>query len=197
MKFREAVTNFWYYHKWKVLVGLFVVLSVICLSVMTAGDRKPDYYAVVVTTAKFSDADKSIICEKLGEAAGDLNGDGECWAGCQFIVLPDLAGGAVDQQAYTVLQASLLSRRYELYLFSEDIVAGGKFDEFLSDSVSTAVGAEGKYLPLPSDAFSAACAKAGLHMTMRGSAADSQDTSQYDIAISVAKYFGLAGESEK
>lgn len=196
MKFFSRVSNFWYHHKWKVIISAFLIFSFAYLSLASLSDHKADFYGVVVTTRVFAEEDKEIICKKLGEAVGDLNGDGEAWATCQFIVLPDLAGGHVDQQAYTVLQTSLLSRRYELFLFSDDIVATGKFDEFLTDHINKSANEEGKFLPLPDDAFSLPAAEAGLHIAMRLDADAMEDPDAfYSVAISVAEYFGLKEDS--
>lgn len=192
MKFSSRIANFWYYHKWKVIFSLFLITSFVYLSIASVSEHKADFYGVVVTTKSFAEEDKELICKKLGEAAGDLNGDGELWATCQFIILPDLAGGNVDQQAYQVLQAALLSRRYELFLFSDDIVATGNFDEFLTDHINKSAGKEGKFLPLPQDAISAPATEAGLHIAMRLDANASKDPdSFYSVAIKVAEYFGL------
>ena len=191
MKFSSRIANFWYYHKWKVLISAFLILSFVYLSIASISDHKADFYGVVVTTRAFAEEDKEIICDKLGEIVGDLNGDGDAWATCQFIVLPDIIGGRVDQQAYTVLQTSLLSRRYELFLFSEDIVATGKFDEFLTDHINKSVNVEGKFLPLPDDAFSLPAAEAGLHIAMRLDADAQEDPDAfYSVALAVAEYFG-------
>jgi len=197
MKFSSRISNFWYYHKWKVIISVFLIFSFVYLSIASVSDHKADFYGVVVTTRAFAEEDKEIICNKLGEAVGDLNGDGDAWATCQFIVLPDIIGGRVDQQAYTVLQTSLLSRRYELFLFSEDIVATGKFVEFLTDHINKSVDVDGKFLPLPDDAFSLPAAEAGLHIAMRldADALENPDAF-YSVALSVAEYFGLKEEAK-
>lgn len=195
MSFRSKLDNFWYYHKWKVLIGGAVLFCVIYLSIAGMSDRKADFYAVVVTTDHLAEEDKYAVCEGLGKAAGDRNGDGEYWASCQFVVLADLVGGPVDQEAYIVLQTALVSRRYEAFIFSGDIAQSGRFDEYLTDHVAQGAGLSGKYVPIPDDAFSKLCARMDLQLTMRAMGEEQADEQEFfAVADAIAAYYTTEGK---
>lgn len=189
MTFLQWLDNLWYHYKWPIIIGAFLIVCVTCVTVASSSGRKADYYGVVLTTGIFAEEDKEIICERLGEAMGDRNGDGECFVACQFLALPDLVGGSTDTTAYNVLLTSLRSDRYPVFLVSESIRADGRFDEYFTDAVAKALGEEGPYVSLPAGALGDAADRAELSLACH----HASDPGFYESAIRAAR--ALRGEA--
>lgn len=73
---KKFLENFWYYHKWKLLVGIMILLAVINTVSAFVTTDKPDYTIGVVTAGEVPEE----LCQCLSEAFSgvlpDTNGDG-------------------------------------------------------------------------------------------------------------------------
>ena len=178
---RSRIENFWYYHKWAVLIGGLCLIAVVYLTVGTLTARKGDVFGVVVTTSELSEVEKVDFCKKVGEAVGDRNGDGDAWALLQFIVLADLAGGEVRDSAYNVLLAALASDRYEVFFLADDVIATARFDGYFVADLSNEVRMFGPYAPVRADALKAE-ARYKLSLCAHRMETDAQYTAARDCA---------------
>ncbi len=197
MTFREKLENFWYYHKTAVIVLAVVALAAGWLTYFTATRTRGDTFGVVVTAKGVTEEEKEAICALLGEAVGDLNGDGVCWVACQFLTLRDLGGGAIDSQAYVAFRGALSSERYEIYLLSERVTQIDGLADYFSDRLCAAEGAPGKFLALPDGVISLQSGEK-LYITARGKGlSERSDEEFYENALRAAHALMQAGSTEK
>lgn len=68
--------NFWYYHKFHLLIGLILAALVFSFVYEMTTKEEPDYQIGVLTETKFSDEAAVVLERKLAQYGEDLNGDG-------------------------------------------------------------------------------------------------------------------------
>lgn len=68
--------NFWYYHKFHLLIGLIVIALIYSFVYELTTKEEPDYQIGVLTETKFSDEAAAVLEQKIARYGEDLNGDG-------------------------------------------------------------------------------------------------------------------------
>ena len=77
LTFTERVENFWYYHKWAVIITAFLIVT-FSVAVKQCADReKFDTEFVLFSYNTFTGAEMDAIEDEYEKYAEDLNGDGE------------------------------------------------------------------------------------------------------------------------
>lgn len=74
--FQIKLKNFWYYHKYHVLIAV-IALGIAVYSFVPSAGTKADYHIGVVTDILCPEDRLSKIETRLSAAAGDVNGDGK------------------------------------------------------------------------------------------------------------------------
>lgn len=75
----EARRNWWYYHKWHVLIGI-VLLAIACdltISALGIGKTAPDCQIAYIGSSPLPEDTLSALEAALSPVCGDLNGDGK------------------------------------------------------------------------------------------------------------------------
>jgi len=62
--------NFWYHHKWKVIVAAIGIFAVVICMVSMFQHREPDYYFCYAGSGEFTSAQKSAIVSSLARESG-------------------------------------------------------------------------------------------------------------------------------
>ncbi len=75
---REKLSNFWFYHKWKVIVALFaLILTVVCVS-QSCSAQKDDIIIMYAGPVYISSEDQAAMSDAISTVLpDDFNGDGE------------------------------------------------------------------------------------------------------------------------
>lgn len=68
--------NFWYYHKFHVLIAVLIVLLLIFLVRDLTEKHEPDYQIGILTETQLPEEVRSVLEQKLAAYGEDLNGDG-------------------------------------------------------------------------------------------------------------------------
>lgn len=79
-KFREFIENFWYYNKYKVLVGILVLIVVINTVSQLRSRENPDITVDLVSQSADADLLGAQLLQLLSGAAEDINADGQAVA---------------------------------------------------------------------------------------------------------------------
>lgn len=74
---KEKRQNFWYYHKWHVLIGAFVAILLAFIVYDTVSKVEPDYTVGLVTEYQMTEGQLQKLESNLQLAAKDRNGDGK------------------------------------------------------------------------------------------------------------------------
>ncbi len=101
----EKRKNWWHYHKWQVLLGLVLLVSIISIvwHALGLGETLPDYRIAYVGTDPLPDDTVSAIETAFASLGEDLNGDGKV-----SVLLTQYAGGQ-DAEAVYAAGMSLMS----------------------------------------------------------------------------------------
>ena len=78
--FFKKFDNFWYHHKWKVIIIGFIVITVLVCSVQMCSREEPDAYIMYAGPYKFGQTDTRSFESAFGEIVTDRNGDGKAYA---------------------------------------------------------------------------------------------------------------------
>lgn len=73
---KQKWDNFWYYHKWHVIVGSIVLALGLFLLYDMTHVVQPDYQVAVLTERQYGEQELAPLKAKLESYANDLNGDG-------------------------------------------------------------------------------------------------------------------------
>lgn len=92
---RKKVDNFWYYYKFHVLIGAFLLFMAVVFIKDMLSKVDYDYNIAFVTDYMIADEDSQALQSYFEANAEDLNGDGEVHVQIQNYVLP-----AEDAQGY-------------------------------------------------------------------------------------------------
>jgi hypothetical protein len=80
--------NFWYYNKWRVIFGLFVVLVAVWSIVTSVTSEKADFTIGLLSEKTYSDSTLDALCTEMEKYGKDLNGDGKVVVQVAQFVLP-------------------------------------------------------------------------------------------------------------
>lgn len=118
---REKWANFWYHHKWKVILGAVLLLTLAVLLGQSLTRVQPDYVICMVTAQGVSvDSDQRV--EELLEAyADDRNGDGRVRV--EVICLNVESGAEAVSNQQTVL-AHLMARDVDAWAITPSYYTG-------------------------------------------------------------------------
>lgn len=68
--------NFWFYHKWHVIIGAAILLVTGILIGQAVSRPNPDYRLAIATDSYIPDSAVELLEQELGKVGKDLNGDG-------------------------------------------------------------------------------------------------------------------------
>ncbi|MGN0399629.1 MAG: hypothetical protein ACI4EO_05840 [Blautia sp.] len=97
---RKKMDNFWYYYKFHVLIGAFVLFMIIIFVRDMLEKVDYDYEVAFVTDYMMADEEISAFRQVLEKNAEDLNGDGEIHVAIMNYTLPDENQEGYDIQAF-------------------------------------------------------------------------------------------------
>ncbi len=117
---KEKAANWWYYHKWYVLLGVFLLGIVLSIGyhMLGIGEVEPDYSVAYVGTSYLPEQTVAALENALSALAPDSNKDGRTVVRVQQYV--ELGGGQSGDASYTYAStAALLAdlERGESYFF--------------------------------------------------------------------------------
>ena len=75
-KIKSFIDNFWYYNKYKVLIGILVLIVIINTVSELKDTEDPDFHVNILSESKETDALGVSLAEKLDALLPDRNGDG-------------------------------------------------------------------------------------------------------------------------
>lgn len=120
---KQKISNFWYYNKWKVLLGAFFAWLLISFLIDMITKVDYDYSVAIVSETVFFDSELAALQEQLEEHAKDLNGNGEVDVQVMAYSLPQ--GETVDPQTVASGKTQLLADMQEgysmIFLYSDTI----------------------------------------------------------------------------
>lgn len=73
----QKLQNFWYYNKWFLLIGVFLIIMLTITISQCASRENFDYQIVLFSYDTYMPAETEVIKRELSEYGEDLNGDGE------------------------------------------------------------------------------------------------------------------------
>lgn len=116
--------NFWYYYKYHVLAGVFVLVCIIIFAKDMMAKIDYDYCVSIVGNHAVPEEDKAALQKWFEERAEDLNEDGEVHVQVADYFLPGEDAAGFDPQMYAASQTKLTVDLKEgtsmLYFLSED-----------------------------------------------------------------------------
>lgn len=116
--------NFWYYYKYHVLAGVFVLVCIIVFAKDMMAKIDYDYCVSLVGNYAVPEEDKAALQKWFEERAEDLNEDGEIHVQIADYFLPGEDDAGFDPQMYAASQTKLTVDLQEgtsmIYFLSED-----------------------------------------------------------------------------
>ena len=100
--------NFWYYYKYHVLAGAFVLFCVIVFVKDMMAKVDYDYCISVIGNYPVQEEDTQVLQDWFEEHAEDLNGDGEIHVQIADYYLPQEGEAGYDPQIYAASQTKLM-----------------------------------------------------------------------------------------
>ena len=100
--------NFWYYYKYHVLAGAFVLFCVIVFVKDMIAKVDYDYCISVIGNYPVQEEDTQVLQDWFEEHAEDLNGDGEVHVQIADYYLPPEGEAGYDPQIYAASQTKLM-----------------------------------------------------------------------------------------
>lgn len=84
--FLSKLDNFWYYHKWKVIIGIFLLVTFGVLIAQSIGKTEPDLMILIAGNDQVSVPEQQELAGVIAERymPGDLNKVGESLMGMRF-----------------------------------------------------------------------------------------------------------------
>ncbi len=73
----KRLDNFWYYNKWKVIIGVFFAVVLIVCSLQMCSNSEHDITVMYAGPYKFGQTDKLNFKSAFAEISPDFNGDGQ------------------------------------------------------------------------------------------------------------------------
>lgn len=118
---REWLANFWYHHKWKVIIGAVLLLTLAVLFGQSLTRVEPDYLICMVTTQGVSIESDQRLEEVLAAYANDRNGDGKVRVEITCLNVESGTEAVSNQQ--TVL-AHLMARDVDVWAIAPSYYTG-------------------------------------------------------------------------
>lgn len=154
MDMLSKLKNFWFYHKWHLLIGLAVLAVIGYLSMQSAHTAEPDYHIGIVKAVPLSEEALSALEATFTAAGEDVNGDGVVLVQLHpyFVDLADDSpnAGVTNAQTVAALDADLIGKVSGIFLLEniED------FQRITNNMLSNTVVpfGDGLYLTLRRDA---------------------------------------------
>ena len=116
--------NFWYYYKYHVLAGVFVLVCILVFAKDMMAKIDYDYCVSLVGNYAVPEEDKAALQKWFEERAEDLNEDGEIHVQIADYFLPGENDAGFDPQMYAASQTKLTVDLQEgtsmIYFLSED-----------------------------------------------------------------------------
>ncbi len=136
MTAKEKRANFWFYYKWHVLVGLFVVIVAALLLKDVLFRTEPDYTVGVLSETGLPTGAAEALAEKFAEFFDDRNGDGKVVVAVEDYALP-LDEDGVDpysvMAATTRLTGDIAARTSVLFLTDNAPAYAAKVGVFVTE----------------------------------------------------------------
>ncbi len=117
---REKWENFWYHHKWKVLVGAIAAFCVVVFLAQILTRNDPDYTILVVTEKEHHSIQLEPIGSLLERYGEDIDGDGEVEVRIASCHLGDNVLADQEMLNYQILQSHLISADVMLFVFEPE-----------------------------------------------------------------------------
>lgn len=120
--------NFWYHHKWKVIIIGFLVITLLVCCLQMCGRTEPDIYIMYAGPYKFGQTDMRSFESAFGSIVTDRDGDGTAFAElAEYYILSDeqITGALAKMEA----NGETAVVNYELFAsnrqaFDQQIMAG-------------------------------------------------------------------------
>lgn len=119
---KEKWQNWWYYHKWHLVIGALILLVVVGLIRDVAANKsnQPDYQVAYVGTGLLPDDTAAALESALAELGEDLNGDGQVLVRVnQYSTYSEEADYASVVSGATLLMADMSSNESFFYLMED------------------------------------------------------------------------------
>ena len=119
--------NFWFYHKWHVLIGAAVVLVAAWIIVSTVQTVRPDYTVGLLSQTPYPDTVLDSLAQGLEKYGKDLNGDGKVVVQVAQYTLPAPAAsgaGIIASGSGSAAQLNLQQIQVDQTKFVTDISSG-------------------------------------------------------------------------
>ena len=118
----KKLKNFWYYHKFHLLIAL-AALALVVYSFAPSGESRADYHVGLVTDILCPEARFFEIKARLRAAAGDINGDGEINLSLHPFTVDfdstDPNAGYLNYEKIAALDADLSGKVSGLYILED------------------------------------------------------------------------------
>ena len=98
--------NFWFYHKWHVVIGVAVLFVAGVLIGQAVSRSDPDYRLAIATDTYISDTAVAMLEQELSAVGKDLNGDGQVLVQVESLYISD---GANQSQLEIANQTKLMA----------------------------------------------------------------------------------------
>ncbi len=118
---RDKWQNFWYYHKWHVLIGIVVVLLAAFFIRDALSVVHPDYEIALVTQNTYSEDAINELEAQMAQSGVDLNSDGKVVVQVDpYVISSDAAGGMNAQMAGVVKLDADLAAGTSMIFMTDD-----------------------------------------------------------------------------
>ncbi len=130
LSFWETIDNFWYYHKWKVVAAIAVVVGIWAAISYTSGfkgDEKPHDLSIVSVFARPLSTEDYNYADVLGESIRDIDNNGEKHIKTDSFYITEGGDGQNDQLSIAQFENTLAYSRSDLILLDKT-----NLDRFIS-----------------------------------------------------------------
>ena len=122
----KKLENFWFYHKYHLLVGMAVLAVLLWLGFQRFAAPEPDYHIGIVRALPLREEELAALESRFTAAGEDRNGDGQVLVQLHtyYVSLAGASGNADEDtvQAVSALDADLIGRVSGIFL-TEDPAA--------------------------------------------------------------------------
>lgn len=117
---REKWENFWYHHKWKVIVCGFLALVLTITTVQLLTRDEPDFTILVVTEKEYASSQLRSVANLLERYGDDIDGDGKVEVRVASCHLGDNLLADQELLQHQILQSHLISADVMLFVFEPE-----------------------------------------------------------------------------
>jgi hypothetical protein len=94
---KSSWDNFWYYHKWHVIIGAFLIFVVLFFVYDMTSKVNPDYEIGLITETTYPSEMVDALQTEVAKYGEDRNGDGKVIVSVNnYVMQDDASGGMVD-----------------------------------------------------------------------------------------------------